>query len=216
MEYAMEQSERDRVFWEEQTESYELFLRLFGGPFDRARELLRGTLDGGDEVLEVAAGTGELTAAIAPEVERLVATDYADAMVERLSERSAAAGYEHVECERADIYELPYASGTFDTVVAGNVLHLLPDFSSAVDELTRVLRAGGTLIAPTFVHDETWLGWATSRALSLAGGPENRHFDVDSFVGALEDEALEVRRQETISGMLPMAYVECRPEGGAS
>lgn len=181
---------------------------MFGGPFDRAAELLEETLDEEQDVLEVAAGTGELTSAIAPRVGHLVATDYADAMVSELSEKAIENGWSHVECERADINDLPYESDRFDVVIAGNVIHLLPDLSTATDELCRVHRTDGVLVTPTFVHDETWMGWAVSRLLTLAGGPDDRHYDTSSLERTLKSEGLQIRRAETIPGILPMANVE--------
>lgn len=213
MAHTVQRRDEQREFWEENTDSYELFLKLFGGPFAGVRELLRDRVGGSDEVLEVAAGTGRLTTAYASEVGRAVATDYAEAMVSVLQERIEVSG---AQCERADIYELPYESDRFDVVVAGNVLHLLDDLEAAVDELLRVLRPGGTLVTPTFVHDETWLGWAVSRALELADGPETRHFDMQTLHRTLEDEGLEVRHAETVSGVMPMAYIESVSAGPVS
>jgi phosphatidylethanolamine/phosphatidyl-N-methylethanolamine N-methyltransferase len=65
------------------------------------------------------------------------------------------AGISNVESVHRDIYALDYPPDSFDVVVAGNVLHLVPDLERAHDALCHVLRPGGKLIAPTFVHDET-------------------------------------------------------------
>ena len=208
MDSAMQPTDADRRFWEENTESYKLFTRLFGRGFPRIRQFVREGLDEDDDVLEVAAGTGELTAGIAPAVDHLVATDYAAAMVSELEGRLDAAGSEGIECRTADIYDLPFQSDRFDAVVAGNVLHLLDDLTAGLDELCRVLRPEGILITPTFVHDETWLGWMVSRALTLADGPSNRHLDQESFHRLLADRGLSVQRTELVDGILPMAYVE--------
>ena len=47
---------------------------------------------------------------------------------------------------------LPYADGSFEVVIAANVLHLLPEPDKALDEAARVLAPGGLLIVPTFTH----------------------------------------------------------------
>src|SRR3970282_875447 len=88
-----------------------------------------------------------------------VATDYAEQMVRLLAERVRAAGLDNVRCERADLYALTYEPGTFDVVVATNVLHLVPDLEGALAALRRVLRPGGKLVVPTYCHDETRLSW---------------------------------------------------------
>jgi phosphatidylethanolamine/phosphatidyl-N-methylethanolamine N-methyltransferase len=159
--------------------------------------------------LEVAAGTGLMTAVIAPRVRQVVATDYADTMLTILRERMKSAGIANVETAHRDIYALGYPSGSFDVVVAGNVLHLVPDLERALDALCHVLRPGGKLIASTFLHDETALAWVVSRALAnVLGQPMHRRFTAALLRYALEQRGLRVTRAETVAGLIPIAYVE--------
>lgn len=60
----------------------------------------------------------------------------------------------NVEFVWADITHLNYEDGSFDKVVAGNVIHLLDDPYSALKELERVCRVGGQLIIPTYINME--------------------------------------------------------------
>ena len=48
-----------------------------------------------------------------------------------------------------DIAALPFASGSADVVVAGEILEHVPDVTGAVSELCRVLRPGGVLVLDT-------------------------------------------------------------------
>lgn len=119
------------------------------------------------------------------------------------------AGISNVESARRNIYDLGYPAASFDIVVAGNVLHLVPDLERALDALRYVLRPGGKLIAPTFVHDETRLSWVVSRLLvTLLGQPMSRRFTATSLRQALEQRGFRVTRAETIPGVIPVAYVE--------
>lgn len=182
---------------------------LFGRPLPRVLELTASGVSGADTVLEVAAGTGLMTAVIAPRVRHVVATDYADNMLAILQERMKTARISNVETAHRDIDALGYPSGSFDAVVAGNVLHLVPDLERALDALCQVLRPGGKLITPTFVHDETRLSWVASRLLvTLLGQPMHRRFTATSLRETLERRGLRVTRAETIPGLIPIAYVE--------
>jgi phosphatidylethanolamine/phosphatidyl-N-methylethanolamine N-methyltransferase len=206
----MRRDDRERAFWERKAPHYDrVATGVFGRPLPRVLELTAEIVSGAGAVLEVAAGTGLMTAAIAPRVGHLVATDYADAMLERLRERVAAAGFPNVECTFGDIYALDYPPGSFDRVVAGNVLHLVPDLPGALQALCRVLRPGGMLIAPTFCHDETRLSWFVSRTLLAAmGQPMHRRFTAASLREALEREGLRVTRLEIVPGVIPITHVE--------
>lgn len=205
----MRSENRDRAFWERKAPHYDrVAMGLFGRPLPRVLELTAEGVLGSEVVLEVAAGTGLITAAIAPRVRRLVATDYAEAMLERLRTRMADAGLSNVECAHGDIYALDYPPASFDAVVAGNVLHLVPDLARALHALCHVLRPGGKLIAPTFCHDETWRSWLVSRLLTLTGQPMHRRFTGLSLRQALEQAGLRVNRSEMVPGLIPIAYVE--------
>jgi ubiquinone/menaquinone biosynthesis C-methylase UbiE len=201
-------SARDRRYWEQHARRYDRSLRLLNKSLPRLLELVSEAVRGKHHVLEVAAGTGLLTMAIASTAKQVTATDYADAMVHMLRERVRSSAVDNVRCEQADLYALPYPAGTFDAVVAANVLHLVPDFSRAIAALRAVLRPDGTLIVPTFAHDETLLSAAVSRVLAVTGFPGHRRFTADSLRRAVESEGVVVERIETLAGLIPITYVE--------
>lgn len=190
----MTQNEKERSYWDQQADNYDLAMRLFGRPIPRMVELTAEAVRGTMRVIEVAAGPGLVTAALAGAAQEVVATDYAPAMVEALAARVRAAGLTNVRCEQADIYALRFESASFDAVVAANVLHVIPDLPGALAALRRVLVPGGRLIAPTYCHDETALSWLTSRALAVTRFPGHRRFTVASLRESLEAAGLQVTR----------------------
>ena len=165
-------------------------------------------------VLEVAAGTGLVTAALAAGAAEVIATDYSAAMVAALERRVRDVGVATVRCEQADLYALRFDDGSFDAVVAANVLHLVPDLPGALAALRRVSRPGGRVVVPTFCHDETALSWVVSRALAVTGFPGHRRFTAKSLRQAVEDAGVRVTRTETLPGLIPIGYVEGTFEPG--
>ncbi|MEJ7733380.1 MAG: class I SAM-dependent methyltransferase [Polyangiaceae bacterium] len=204
----MTTAEPGRGYWERHADNYDRSMRVLGGPLPRMLELTVRAVQGSERVLEVAAGTGLVTAAVAPVVGQLVATDYADAMVASVQRRVAALGLENVRCERADVYALAYEDGAFDAVIAANVLHLVPDLSGAPLALQRVLKPGGKLVAPTFCHDETLASRVLSRVLAVTGFPGARRFRARSLGEALRAAGFEPSATETLPGAIPVAFVE--------
>lgn len=196
-----------RHYWERHAARYDWSTRLLARPAPRMLELARQDATGKSRVLEVAAGTGLITTAIAPIVGELVATDYAIAMVQQLEAHVRSAGSKNVQCEQADIYSLRFEPASFDAVFAANVLHLVPDLDAALTSLARVLRPGGTLVAPTYLHEETLGASALSRILSLTGFPGHRRFTAGTLRQAIEAAGLHVQRFETIPGPFPIGYV---------
>ncbi|HEX9409773.1 MAG TPA: methyltransferase domain-containing protein, partial [Methylomirabilota bacterium] len=97
-------------------------------------------------VLEVAAGTGVVTRALAsvlPERVSIVATDLNQPM---LDQASALGTTRPVEWRQADAMQLPFQDGTFDAVVCQFGVMFFPDKPQALSEARRVLRPGGVLV----------------------------------------------------------------------
>ncbi|WP_428263024.1 class I SAM-dependent methyltransferase [Haliangium sp.] len=198
----------DRAYWERFAAHYDRSLGLLRRPLPRMLELVGEAVGGAERVLEVAAGTGVVTTSLARAAKQVVATDYAAAMVEKLEAQVKSRGLANVRCEQADLYALPYEPGSFDAVVAANVLHLVPDLPGALDALRRMMKPGGVLVVPTFCHDQTRLSWLVSRLLALTGFPGRRRFTVDSLTRALAAAGLAIGRTETLPGLLPIGYVD--------
>jgi ubiquinone/menaquinone biosynthesis C-methylase UbiE len=204
----MGRADADRNYWERHSQSYDRSLRVLNRNIPRLCELAMAAVKDAVHVLEVAAGTGVVTTAIAGSARQIVATDYSEAMVRTLNARVRAAGLDNVQCERADLLALPYEAASFDAVVAANVLHLVPDLSGAIAALRRVLAPGGRLVVPTFCHDETLLAAVTSRVIALTKFPGHRRFTVESLRKSLAAHGFRVLHQETLGGLIPIGYVD--------
>lgn len=97
-------------------------------------------------VLEIAAGTGVVTralAAVLPESVEIVATDLNPAMLEQAT---AVGTSRVVEFRQADAMQLPFPDQSFDVVVIQFGVMFFPDKPKALAETRRVLRTGGALI----------------------------------------------------------------------
>lgn len=206
----MDRRARDKAFWDRVAPHYDRAVTgVFGRPMPRILELTAAGVAGAGTVLEVAAGTGVVTAAVAPRVRRLVAVDYSERMLAHLRRRVMETGLSNVQCAAADLYALPFAPATFDLVVAGNILHLAPDLPGALAAVCRVLRPGGRLVAPTYCHGETFRSALVSRVLKdILGQPVHHRFTTRSLRSALEQAGLRPGRTETVPGLIPVAYVE--------
>jgi ubiquinone/menaquinone biosynthesis C-methylase UbiE len=105
----------------------------------------------GEKVVETACGTGLVTIPIARAVgpSGLVeATDLAGRMIDILDERCAEAGVaDRVNGTRMDAEKLDFDDATFDVAVCALGLMYAPDPRKAVEEMYRVLKAGGRAVA---------------------------------------------------------------------
>ena len=94
-------------------------------------------------VLEVGGGPGELAERMQRELGASVSfVDLSPRMVELARDRA-------VDAQIGDVQDLPFADGSFDTVVAAWMLYHVPDIRLGLSEIARVLRPGGALVAVT-------------------------------------------------------------------
>ncbi len=102
----------------------------------------------GDVCVDLGAGTGFVTMALAPKVSSVLAVDISAAMAESLASRAAAAGLANVSTEIADLAELQLPSASADLIVSSYALHHLPDAGKRVlvSKTARWLRPGGRLV----------------------------------------------------------------------
>ena len=101
-----------------------------------------------DCVLDLGAGTGLLTLALAPRVHAVAAIDASPPMLTRLRERADDANYQNVTTTVADVRSLPLPDCAFTLVVSNYAFHHLDHAGKglALSEARRVLRPGGRLV----------------------------------------------------------------------
>jgi len=116
-------------------------------------------------VLEVGAGTG-ISLPQYKRSTRLVATDIADAMLEKARARKRKLGLDNVEDILVmDAEAMRFADDSFDVVVAQYVVTACPDPEKALDEFVRVVRPGGEIIITTRIGANKGLRGQIEKAL---------------------------------------------------
>jgi SAM-dependent methyltransferase len=92
----------------------------------------------------------------------------------------------------ADATAMPFGDGTFDVIVASEILEHLLDDRAAVDEAVRVLRVGGTLALSVPRRGPERINWMLSDAYSEAEGGHVRIYRRRALEQLIADAGLVV------------------------
>ncbi|MEZ0353206.1 class I SAM-dependent methyltransferase [Mycobacterium sp. pR1184] len=98
----------------------------------------------GVRVLDVAAGSGNISLPAAKTGADVVSTDLTPELLERSRARAAAQGLT-LDYREANAHALPFGDGEFDVVMSAIGVQFAPNHRLAAGELARVCRPGGTI-----------------------------------------------------------------------
>lgn len=138
----------DPYQWDERVEAWQEVATsdAFLAIRDRIVELAQPQRD--DRVVDLGAGTGLLSLALAPRVCELVAIDISERMLERLDDAALAVGIRNIEMLVGDLRRLPLGDESPTLVVSNYAFHHLDGAGKelALAEARRILRPGGRLV----------------------------------------------------------------------
>ena len=192
------------MFWDKISPLYDLFEnvynhKVYAGTGKRVADFIEST----DEVLECACGTGAISFYIARKCKTLVATDFSSGMLKQASRKCSA--YKNVSFKKADITNIRCRDSRFDKVVAGNVIHLLPDPGKALAELWRVVKPGGKIIIPTYINMSKESAGLAVKFVELLGADFKQQFDLDSYKKFFEELGYQDVEYTVVDGRMPCA-----------
>ena len=142
----------NKQFWKIISPVYNLFMRNNREVYNKVAEYITKHLDPDMKVLELGCGTGEFTELLASKVNEWVATDFSKEMVDNASKRH---NISNVTYRVEDATVLTFDENSFDAVMIANTLHIMPNPAIALQEIHRVLKSDGLLLAPTFIFDKS-------------------------------------------------------------
>ena len=192
------------TFWDRAAGLYDLFEWSNRKVNAAARTRVGELVPAGARVLDCAAGTGEFSLAAARRAKSVLCTDQSEAMLARARKKVRKRGLSNVNFARRDVTDLPDPDGSFDAVIAANVLHLLPQPETAVRELWRVTAPGGRLILPTYLQGKAGAACGSMIKIYQGVGFHYEHaFTPETYWEFLEGLKLAPVTLEVIPGGVP-------------
>jgi len=184
---AQDQRRLASVLAERRSKSQEFFSSS-AGQWDRLRDDMFGDrfhlgalgafADPSWTVGDLGCGTGQVSAALAPFVTRVIAIDGSAAMLQ--SARRRLQSFDNVELRRGDLEDLPLDDARLDAAMLTLVLHHVPEPDTALAEAARVVKPAGRIVLVDMLpHDRdnyrqqmghVWLGFSDEHIRALLAG----------------------------------------------
>jgi ubiquinone/menaquinone biosynthesis C-methylase UbiE len=147
------------------------------------------------EVLDVAAGTGHLSRAIAPHVQRVVGVDLTPEMLAEGERAAEQAGLTNLVFEQGVAEHLPYPNAAFDLVVSRFSLHHFSDARGPLGEMVRVCRPGGRVAIIDLVSPDDSIAASTYNHLERLRDPSHiRALTAEELLGLMREVGLDIVR----------------------
>jgi len=181
---AQDQRRLQAALAERRTKSQEFFSSS-AGQWDRVRDDLFGDrfhlaalaalADATWTVGDLGCGTGQVSAALAPFVARVIAVDASAAMLQASKKRLS--NFDNVDLRRGELEALPIDDARLDAATLMLVLHHVPEPERALADVARVLKPGGLVVLVDMLpHDRdsyrqqmghVWLGFSDEHVRRL-------------------------------------------------
>lgn len=191
------------TFWDRIAGLYDIAEKLNGKVYRKLVSITEELVPQGAVVLDVAAGTGELSFAAAKNAERVTCTDLSLNMLKVAQKKTVKHKVTNVDFDVRNIFELKDNDETYDVVMAGNVLHLLDEPEKAIKELWRVTKKGGKLLLPTFmIEKKSYL----VEIYKKVGFRPATNYNPELYCKMLAECGLGKVRVKNIKGLIPCCY----------
>lgn len=181
-------------------------------------------------VLEIAAGTGVVTRALASGLDASVEITASDLNPDMIEHAEALGTARPVAWRHADVMHLPFPDNSFDVVVCQFSVMFFPDRPAAYAEINRVLRAEGTFVFSVWdeIANNEFAAVVTEAVgelfpddppLFLPRTPHGYHDDTTirsdlaaaGFTERVTVEALEHRSRASTADLPAIAYCQGTP-----
>ena len=196
----------NKSFWGRNAKHYDRFMRKDAAAYDEMYVLIRPVVKA-KTVLELATGTGLIAKHIVNAAAHIEATDVSAEMIAEAKRDNRTA---KLRFSVRDMFCLPYADKSFDVVIVSNALHIVPQPEKALQEIKRVLKDDGVLIAPTFTHaGNSFSGKVRAFFMKLAGFPLHSRWTSEEYLRFLRRNGWTVRKSVVLKASFPLTYTEC-------
>ena len=171
-------------------------------------EATKKQLDMNDVVLDYGCGPGTLTIEMAENVKTIHAIDISSGMIEVAKGKAAKRNIPNVVFEHSNLFDEQYKKGSFNVILAFNILHFIEDMPKVMVQINDLLKPGGLFISATACLGErkTFLSMMMLLLTKIGAVPKMNFFKVSELESLIISEKFAIVESKSFS-RLPDSFI---------
>jgi 2-polyprenyl-3-methyl-5-hydroxy-6-metoxy-1,4-benzoquinol methylase len=140
---------KSKKFWDSASKNYDKTEERFEYIHHKSRENAKRHLESSNVVLDYGCGTGTTAIELANDVAEIYAIDISPKMIEISKSKAAEKSIKNVIFAEGDIFDKKLKKGSYDRILAFNMLHTITNPESSVQRIYELLKPDGLFISIT-------------------------------------------------------------------
>ena len=140
---------KSKKFWDNASKNYDKTEKRFEYIHSKSRENTKKYLENSNVVLDYGCGTGTTSCEIANHVKEIYAIDISPKMIDIAKAKAVDKKIKNVTFSQTDIFDEQHKKGSFDRILAFNMLHTIPNPKDVVQRIDELLKPDGLFISIT-------------------------------------------------------------------
>ena len=140
---------KDEKFWDQASGNYDKSEQRFEYIHNRTGEKSKTHLKQNHIVLDYGCGTGTKSCELSGLVKEIHAMDISSEMIGIAKNKAATDNIQNINFQQTNIFDNQYHKGSFDVVLAFNMLHTIENPKKVIKRIYELLKNGGLFISAT-------------------------------------------------------------------
>ncbi len=206
---------KEARFWDKMASRYDetvksRYEQAYADTVGNTRKYLKKT----DRILDFACGTGITAVELAGHVREIYAIDISPKMIEAARSKAEAQNIYNITFKTGEISDSELKPGSFDAVLAFNILHGMKEGESVLRRIRELLKSGGYFISATDCLGEKRSFQTVLYSLASLTGiiPYVRKYSMGQLESAIEKAGFRIIQKQNLYASPPNLFIAAQKE----
>ena len=185
-------------FWDRASKNYDKGDKI-DETYLKMLEIMKKYLKETDTLMDFGCATGSISIDLSKNVNKVIGIDISSEMIKLAKEKAIEHNADNVYFAKSTIFDERHKDGTYDAIMAFNILHLLDDPNMAIQRINELLKDGGIFISNTacLADKGRYISGMMTLITKLPFLPNVNNFRVSELMVMIEKNGFEILESMT-------------------